>query len=178
MKSLTYSALIAASLALTGNAAMAATTTVHQTATTTTVGKPVKPHVARTRVTIHVATRRQYPRGNYYPFDLGQFLQSLGVPTPYAQYARDAAAYYGLYAAKSGGRDSGTYDSSYSSPTYDTSTPIDNSAELEAQQAAEMASEENAQATMQLDQELNDEANAEANAGIAAGVQDEIQANQ
>ena len=163
MKSLTYSALIAASLALMGNAAMAATTQVHKT---------VKPQVAHARVATRVAAPRQYPYNNY--FDLGQFFQSLfGGPAPYAQYSQ-----YARNAAKARGGNTGTYDWSYSSPTYDTSTPIDNSAEEEAQQAAAMASEENAEATQQMDQQLNDEANAEANAAIAAATQTEIQANQ
>ena len=169
MRSLTYSALIAASLALTANAAMAATTQVHKTAATTQVHKTVKPQVAHRRVATHVAARPAYPRGNYYGFDVGQFIQSLfGGPIPYAQYARGAV--------KTRGRDTGTYDWSFSSAT-DTSTPIDNSAEEAAQQAAEMANEAQSEATMQMDQELNDEANRETNAGIAAAEQTEINAN-
>jgi hypothetical protein len=156
MKSLAFSGLLAASLALSGNAAMAATTQVHKVA---------KPHVVHSRTVTHVAARTQYPRADY-GFGPVWFFQSLfGGPYP------------AVAARSRGGQDAGSYDWSSASPSYDTSTPIDNGAEEAAQQASAMAAEEAAEASMQMAQEQNDEANAEVTAGILAAEQTEINAN-
>jgi hypothetical protein len=64
-------------------------------------------------------------------------------------------------------------DVSSSSPDYDTSPAIDNS----AQQAIDAANQQMMLNSMQAAQEQNDEANAEVTAGILAAQQTEINAN-
>ena len=127
MKPLITSALIAASLALAGNGAMAADTYARTGAT-----------AAPSHAAVHVAARHRYPVARYAvarpPVDVGQIIGSIfGSPwlAPYvAQYAGKIRATRG-----SGG---GTYEP-YDPPTYDTSSPPDNSVQqsLDAQAEAQ-----------------------------------------
>ena len=71
----------------------------------------------------------------------------------------------------------GGLDVSSSSPDYDTSPAIDNSAEQAAQQATDAANLQMMLNSMQAAQQQNDEANAEVTAGILAAQQTEINAN-
>jgi hypothetical protein len=64
-----------------------------------------------------------------------------------------------------------------SSPDYDTSPPIDDSAQQAAQQAIDAANLQMMLNSMQAVQQQNDEANAAVTAGILAGQQTEINAN-
>jgi hypothetical protein len=97
MKSLMTTGLLVASLALSGNAAMAANTAIHQ-------------HVKRyAPMATHVTQR--LPRDQF-GADLGQFIQSMfggGVPM---RYARSQPAY----------RSSGASESFDNSPSVDTSS--------------------------------------------------------
>jgi hypothetical protein len=71
----------------------------------------------------------------------------------------------------------GTVEVSASSPDYDTSPVIDNSADQAAQQATDAANTQMMLNSMQATQQQNDEANAEVTAGILAAQQTEINAN-
>jgi len=169
MKSLMTGALLIASLALTGNAALAANTQVHI--------NPKAVHVTQPRMAARVAPRVAASRPYAYarrplPFDVGQFIQSmLGGPLPpqYAQIVRNAVRERASHQGSGG-------DSSWELPSYDsTPAPIDNSASYAAI-AGEEADLNALQQSMQATQEQNDEANAEFNAGIAAAEQTEINA--
>jgi hypothetical protein len=84
MKSLVAIGILAASLALTGNAAMAATTQVH---------KPVKTmHVSHARPAAYVTARKPQPRAQL-NVDIAQFVQGMlsGGPVSYANLMRDVA---------------------------------------------------------------------------------------
>lgn len=180
MKSLICSACLAASLALTGNAAMAATThVIHKTAKAPVTHAHAAAHVVHAhapaqaairRAPAHFAVRSRYPRGNL-SVDIGQFITSMlsGGPVQYAQLVRDVGALRGARSAGS--------SASYS-PSYDSAPPIDNGAGAAAQQALDEANQLNTMNSMQAAQEQNDAANAATNAGIAAAVQTEINANQ
>jgi hypothetical protein len=113
MKSLMTTGLLAASLALSGNAAMAANTATNK-------------HVSRyAPMATHVTQR--LPRDQF-GADLGQFIQSIfggGVPM---RYARSHPSY----------RSSGASESFDNSPSVDTSSndaPAASDAEVQAQQA-------------------------------------------
>jgi hypothetical protein len=140
--SLISTGLIVASLALTGNIAMAADLPVHKAAATT--------HVVHPRVATHVVARRHRPPAQL-GFDVGGFIQAMfggSLPPQYAQIvhnaAREAASH--KYAGSEGSaRDTGGYD-----PTFDSPSPtvdVDNS----QSQAAIDASD---QAIQQMDQDL------------------------
>ena len=151
--------LIVASLAFTGNAAMAANLPVHKAAATTHV---VQPRVA------HVAARRPGPPAQV-GFDVGGFIQAMmggSLPPQYTQIVQNAlrGAASHRYAGSGGSaRDSGGYD-----PTFDSPSPpveVDNS----QSQAAIDASD---QAMQQEDQSLQD-----MNASNAAAEQQNDAAN-
>ena len=136
MRSLTRSALIVASLALSANTTPAAAAGAH---------KVVWPDVDVSNVTAFAAPHDQRPVGLF------------------------GFAYDGT--ARGGG------DVSSSSPGYDASPAIDNSAEQAAQQATDAANLQMMLNSMQAAQQQNDEANAEVTAGILAAQQTEINAN-
>lgn len=132
MRPLITSALIAASLALVGNGAMAADTYAKD-------GTPAAPaHSAA-----HVAARHPYPVARYGfappPVDAAQIIGSLL-----------ASPWLAPYVAHYGGRvpithnSGGTYEP-YDPPTYDTSSPPDNSVQqsLDAQAEAQSLQEMN-----------------------------------
>ena len=129
-KSLIRSGLIVASMALTGSAAMAANLPV--------VHKSVSvAHGSRPQAATRVAARYRRPpiAGNN---DLVQLIQGFfgGVlPQPYTRLIASAAA-----RASASYQGSGTYDSSWDSPS--SPTPIDNSASDAAAAAAAANSQE------------------------------------
>jgi len=153
MTSLITRGILIASLTLAGNAAMAATTQVHQS---------VAPHAVHARAVGHVAARRPVAPQRV---GVAQFIQGLfggGWPV---QVSRGSAA----------GSDSSDW---MSSSTYDTSPPVDNGAQA-AQAAADAESEAIQEmndtnaltASMAAAEEQNDAANAatlqtEINAGM------------
>jgi hypothetical protein len=136
MRSLTRSALIVASLALSANTVPAAAAGPRQV---------VWPDVDASTVTAFAAPHDQRPVGLF------------GF----------------AYAGRARG---GVYESS-SSPDYDTSPVVDNSADQAAQQATDAANQQMMLNSMQAAQQQNDEANAEVTAGILAAQQTEINAN-
>jgi hypothetical protein len=125
MKPLITFALIAASLALAGNGAMAADTKTGATA-------------APAHTAAHVAARHRYPVARYAvarpPVDVARIISSL-LANPFV------APYVAQYAGKiraTRGSGGGTYEP-YDPPTYDTSSPPDNSVQqsLDAQAEAQ-----------------------------------------
>ena len=127
MKPLITSALIAASLALAGNGAMAADTYAKTDAT-----------AAPAHAAVHVAARHRYPVARYAvarpPVDMARIISSL-LASPFV------APYVAQYAGKirtTRGSGGGTYEP-YDPPTYDTSSPPDNSVQqsLDAQAEAQ-----------------------------------------
>jgi hypothetical protein len=150
MRSLIPSAIIFASLALTGSAATAASPQAQKPAA----------HVAHPRVAAHAVVRRHYARASYY-FDVGQFIQSMfagQLPPQYAQIVRNAER-------ESSRRSSGSYEYS---PSYDNSPTVDSSSAATESQAA-------SDATNQAIQQMND-TNA-MNASMAAAEQQNDAAN-
>ena len=127
MRPLITSALIVASLALAGNGAMAADTYAKD-------GTPAAPaHTA-----VHVAAPHRYPVARYAvprpPADVAQFIGGF-LASPWL------APYVAQYAGKiraTRGSSGGTYEP-YDPPTYDTSSPPDNSVQqsLDAQAEAQ-----------------------------------------
>ena len=127
MRPLITSGLIIASLALVGNGAMAADTYAKD-------GTPAAPaHTA-----VHVATPHRYPVARYTvarpPVDVTQIISSL-LASPFV------APYVAQYAGRihtTRGSGGGTYEP-YDPPTYDTSSPPDNSVQqsLDAQAEAQ-----------------------------------------
>jgi hypothetical protein len=127
MKPLITSALIVASLALAGNGAMAADTYAK-------TGAPTAPsHTA-----VHIAAPHRYPVARYAvarpPVDVARIVSSL-LASPFV------APYVAQYAGKirtTRGSGGGTYEP-YDPPTYDTSSPPDNSVQqsLDAQAEAQ-----------------------------------------
>ena len=127
MKPLITSALILASLALAGNGAMAADTYAKD-------GTPAAPaHTA-----MRVAAPHRYPVARYAvarpPVDVAQIISSLLASPLVAPYV---AQYAGKIRATRGSS-GGTYEP-YDPPTYDTSSPPDNSVQqsLDAQAEAQ-----------------------------------------
>jgi hypothetical protein len=127
MKPLITSALIVASLALAGNGAMAADTYAKTGATAAPA------HTAK-----HVAARHRYPVARYAvarpSVDAARIISSL-LASPFV------APYVAQYAGKirtTRGSGGGTYEP-YDPPTYDTSSPPDNSVQqsLDAQAEAQ-----------------------------------------
>ena len=156
MKSLIARTVLIASLALGGNAAMAANLPVHKTAR-------VMPHA---RTAVRVAP--PLPSGQYNA-DIGQFIQSMfGGPVQYSRLTQNAM--------RAQHRSSGYSDWS---PSYDSSPAIDTSSSASDSQAASDASN-------QAIQSMNDEnalnasvaaAEAQNEAAQAAAIQTEINAN-
>ncbi len=127
MRPLITSALILASLALAGNGAMAADTYAKD-------GTPARPaHTA-----VHLAARHPYPVARYAfarpPVDVGQIISRLLASPFVAPYV----AQYGGRVRTTHGSSGGTYEP-YDPPTYDTSSPPDNSVQqsLDAQAEAQ-----------------------------------------
>jgi hypothetical protein len=164
-KSLVPSVLVAVSLALTGSAAMAATTQVHRS--------PRVAHVSHPQAAARVAARYRQPQfaGNN---DLGQLIQGFfgGVlPPQYTRLIASAAA-----RASASHRDTGSYDwSSGAAPTYDSPTPIDNGASDAAAAAAAANSEQELNDSMALTASMA-AAEQENDAANAATLQTEINA--
>jgi len=164
-KSLIRSGLIAASIALTGSAAMAANLPVAHKSV------PVA-HASHPQATTRVAARYRQPPivGND---DLGRLIQGFfgGVlPPPYTRLIASAAA-----RASASQRGSGSYDASWESPS--PPIPIDNSASDAAAAAALANSQQQLNDSMALTasmaaaEQQNDAANAatlqtEINAGM------------
>jgi hypothetical protein len=168
MKAFITTGLLAASLALTGHAAMAATP-----------ANPISkaPQVSHARAAHapvyrapHVAARGYAPRGQL-GFDIGQFIQGMlgGGPVPYANLVRDVQR---MPVSR------GSSGSSYS-PSYDNSPTVDTSSAAASQtssddenQAIQQMNDENAlNASMAAAEQQNDAANAatlqtEINAGF------------
>jgi hypothetical protein len=162
MKTLIAGVVLIASLALTGEAAMAAGSAVHRKVA----------HVAHPHAAARVVARDRYAPAPM-SFDVEQFIQSmLGGPLPpqYARIVQDAM------------RESAHHRSSGSStyePSYDNSPTIDNSSSAAQEQA--LSDQEN-----QINQQNNDMAamnasNAAAeqmnDAANAAALQTELNAN-
>jgi hypothetical protein len=127
MRPLITSALIVASLALAGNGAMAADTYAK-------TGAPAAPaHTAA-----HVAAHHHYPVARYAfarpPVDMAQIIGSLFVSPWLAPYVAQHAGKIRTTRGSGGG----TYEP-YDPPTYDTSSPPDNSVQqsLDAQAEAQ-----------------------------------------
>jgi hypothetical protein len=155
MRPLITSALIAASLALAGNGAMAADTY----AKTGAIAAPA--HAA-----VHVAARQRYPVARYGfappPANVAQIIGSFLANPWLAPYV---AQYGGRVPIMHSSR--GTYEP-YDPPTYDTSSPPDTSIQdsLNAQAAQQIQDSLNTQAEQQTNDSIN-ESN-EINATIAA----------
>ena len=156
MKSLITKAVLIASLALGGNAAMAANLPAHKYARVIPHARAVAPRLP----------------GGQFNADIGQFIQSMlgGGPVQYSRLTQNAMR------ARPSYRSSGSSDWS---PSYDSSPPIDtSSAGTDAQAASDAAN--------QAMQSLNDEnalnastaaAEAQNDAAQAAAIQTEINAN-
>jgi hypothetical protein len=142
MKTLITAVILSTSLALSGNVAVAAATQAHKTAATT--------HVTR-----HVASARRPAQREVALPNIFGALFGLPIPVTVTGHASTHAA-----------RDTGGYDPTYDSPTYDSSpVVVDNS----QSQAAIDASD---QAIQQMDQNLQD-----LDASIAAAEQQNDAAN-
>src|SRR5580692_7315044 len=116
--SLISTGLIVASLALTGNAAMAANLPVHKAAATT--------HVVHPRVATHLVARRPGPPAQL-SFDEGEFIQAMFggyLPPQYARIVQNAvrgAASHKFTGSGGSARDTSGYDPTFDSP----SPPVD-----------------------------------------------------
>jgi hypothetical protein len=161
--------LIVASLAFTGNAAMAANLPVHKAAATTHV---VQPRVA------HVVARRPGPPAQV-GFDVGGFIQAMmggSLPPQYAQIVQNAlrGAASHRYAGSGGSaRDSGGYD-----PTFDSPSPavdVDNSQSQAAIDASDQAMQQEDQSLQDMNAS-NAAAEQQNDAANAAAVQTDINA--
>ena len=164
MKTLITTAIVAASLALIGTAAIAATAQPHKTVQ---IHKPVRAvHVAHARPAAHYAARYRGPR-NQLGFDVGLFIQGmLGGPLPpqYAQIVQNAMRESASHRSSGSYESSGSYDFSPSSPTVD----VDNSQSQAAIDASDQAIQQEDQSLQDLDasvaaaEQQNDAANAAA----------------
>jgi len=147
MKSLMTAGLLIVSLALTGNAAMAANTQVH------TATKPV--HVTQPGVAARAAVRRPYAYvPGPMPFDIGQFVQGmLGSPLPpqYAQIVQNTMRESASHRSTGSYESSGSYDFSPSSPTVD----VDNSQSQAAIDASDQALQQMDQNLFQMDETVD-----------------------
>jgi hypothetical protein len=161
--SLISTGLIVASLAFTGNAAMAANLPVHKAAATT--------HVVQPRVATHVVARRPGPPAQL-GFDVGGFVQAMfggSLPPQYAQIVQNAlrGAASHKYAGSGGSaRDTGGYDPAFDSPS--PSVDVDNSQSQAAIDASDQAMQQEDQSLQDMDasnaaaEQQNDAANAAA----------------
>lgn len=170
MESLIATGFAIASLALSANAAVAANSPVHRV-TTAPIHRAVKTAPAtHARAPARVAAGKYQPRSQL-NLDIRQFIQSMlaGRMPNYANLMRDVAS-----APVSHGSNS----SSYSSQSYDYSSPADAStnntqalADQENQEIQQMNDTNALTASMAAAEEQNDEANAatlqtEINAGM------------
>jgi hypothetical protein len=156
MKALITKAVLIASLALGGNAAMAANLPAHKYAR-------IIPHAR--------AVAPRLPSGQFNP-DIGQFIQSMfgGGPVQYSRLTQDAMR------ARPSHRSGGSTDWS---PSYDNSPAIDSSSSASDSQAASDA-ENQAIQSMNDTNALNASmaaAEAQNEAAQAAAIQTEINAN-
>jgi hypothetical protein len=156
MKSLITKAVLVASLALVGNAAMAANLPAHKYARVVHHARAIAPRL---------------PNGQFNA-DIGQFIQSMfgGGPVQYSRLTQDAMR------ARPSHRSAGSTDWS---PSYDSSPAVDTSSSGTDTQAA-------SDAANQAIQSMNDEnalnastaaAEAQNEAAQAAAIQTEINAN-
>jgi hypothetical protein len=156
MKSLITRAVLIASLASTGNAAIAANITAHHTTRVVAHARPAVHAVPRTR--------------NQFNADFGQFIQSMlgGGPVAYSRLVQDA-----MEARPSSSRSQGSSQGSsdWSPPSYDSSPAIDESSAASESQAASDAENQAIQsmndtnamnASMAAAEAANDAANAAA----------------
>jgi len=153
MKSLITRAVLIASLASTGNAAMAANITAHHTTRV----------VAHARPAVHAVPRTQLNA------DIGQFIQSMlgGGPVAYSKLVQDAMK--ARPSSRSQGSSQGSSD--WSSPSYDSSPAVDDGSAARESQAASDAENQAIQsmndtnamnASMAAAEQQNDAANAAA----------------
>jgi hypothetical protein len=156
MKSLITKAVLIASLALGGNAVMAANLPAHKTARAIPHARAVAPRLP----------------GGQFNADIGQFMQSMfgGEAVQYSRLTQNAMR------ARPSYRSSGSSDWS---PSYDSSPPIDtSSAGTDAQAASDAANQ--AIQSMNNENALNAStaaAEAQNEAAQAAAIQTEINAN-
>ena len=174
MKSLISVGVLAASLALSANAAMAAAQPVHTAATTAHVIRAVWPDVRRARA-YHGPYRGAWPYAGYaasgdvpqsqFGFDAGQFIQGLlgGGSVRYANLARDVRSLPASRGYSSPALESPSYD--YSASTSDAQ----NQANEQANQMQQMNDENALISSMQAAEQQNEAAN-------AATIQTEINA--
>jgi hypothetical protein len=147
-KSIVSSALVVAALALTGNAAMAANLPVHKSTPAAQTSRP--------RAAVHVAAPRRPPSAQY-PFDIGQFIQAIlggPLPPPYGQIVRNAEREAASH-RYAGSAESSGYSSSGYSPSYDTSTPVDNSQSQAAIDTTDQAIQQMDQDIFQMDETVD-----------------------
>lgn len=160
MKSFISAGILGVSLALSGNAAIAATQA--DPLPNTAQGLHARPPV-------HVAARKLQPRGRL-DVDLSQFVRGMlgGGPIPYANLIRDVRS---MPASSGSSNYSPSYDYSSTAPAGCAACDAQAAADEENQQIQEM-NDINAQtASMAAAEEENDEANAatlqtEINAGM------------
>jgi hypothetical protein len=170
MKSLISAGVLAASLALSANAAMAAGQPVHTAATTAHVIRAVWPDVRRARA-YHGPYRGAWPYAGYaasgavpqsqFGFDAGQFIQ--GLLGGGANLAHDARSLPASRGYSSPAPESPSYD--YSASTSDAQ----NQANEQANQMQQMNDENALINSMQAAEQQNEAAN-------AATIQTEINA--
>jgi hypothetical protein len=152
MKSLITKTVLIASLALTGNAAMAANITAHHAARVVAHAHPAAHAAPRTRLNA----------------DIGQFIQSMlgGGQVAYSRLVQDAMR--ARPSSRSQGSSQGSYDWS---PSYDSSPAIDEGSAARESQAASDAENQAIQsmndtnamnASMAAAEAANDAANAAA----------------
>ena len=163
MKSLIVTGIFAASLALTGSAAMAAPTR----------SNPI-PHaalVSQARPATFAAVPKAQPRAQLNA-DIAQFVQGMlaGGPVPYANLIRDVRN-MPVSRGYSGSSESPSYDYSASAPASCAACDAQAASDQEVQEIQEMDDTNALTASMAAAEEENDEANAatlqtEINAGM------------
>jgi len=144
MKSLITAGILIASLALTGNAAMAANAQVHTNA------KPV--HVTQPRARAAVRKPNAYAAAPL-PVGIEQFIQGmLGPLSPqYAQIVQNAIRESASHRSSGSHESSGSYDFSSPSPTVD----VDNSQSQASIDATDQAIQQIDQDTFQMDETVD-----------------------
>jgi hypothetical protein len=155
MKSLITSGILAVSLTLSANAAMAASQanpTPNAAQSYRTVrATPFAPGYGAPRI----AARGYLPNNRLgMGMDVGQFVDGTlgGLPPQYAQIVRNAVREAASHRSSSGSyASSGSYDFSSPSPTVD----VDNSQSQAAIEASEQATQQVDQDTFQMDESLN-----------------------
>jgi hypothetical protein len=167
MKSLIASGLLAVSLTLSANAAMAAPTQAN----------PI-PNAAQSYRTVRAGARPVAATG-YLPnsllgMDVGQFISGMlggSLPPRYAQIVRNAVRESASHRSSGSYESSGSYDFSSPSPTVE----VDNSQSQAAIDASDQAIQQEDQALQDMDAS-NAAAQAQNDAANAAAVQTDINA--